>query len=332
MKKFKRATALLTAACLMVPALPVSADGGEQISTDTTASNGVTVESILDNYHEQIFQKRMQSGLSAASQSISDDIEEIRQETVEALEEIGYTAYSVTPENYYAVEDELNTDFASMELDPESSYIVVIGSDEGEDGTTAGTSFTYTYNGTTYTMRYLTVTSEAEDSYGKASTVNLLTSASKTLITNCLNTAISLYLGEVSTTLGTVASICGLDISKFSTSQTSTLYLNAGTNWTRIYTQVKNSTTGEWVIGCSVEYARCRSYMSGLYYSASTNQYEKVPEDDTSTTVYSENCKIQSWQKKNAAIGYENSTVIYDTTGAIKYKYGNTTKITHTCG
>lgn len=53
-------------------------------------------------------------------------------------------------------------------------------------------------------MRTLTVTAADDPLYGKASNVNVLNSKVKTVITNCLNTAIYAYISSISTALGTV--------------------------------------------------------------------------------------------------------------------------------
>ena len=42
--------------------------------------------------------------------------------TVETLNEAGYEAYNVTADNYDTLEDQLQTDFAEMGLDPNGSY------------------------------------------------------------------------------------------------------------------------------------------------------------------------------------------------------------------
>lgn len=128
----------------------------------------------------------------------------------------------------------------------------------GEDGInssnatsrmTTGSTFTYTYNNVTYSMRYCTVTAADDSAFSKASYCDLLTSSSETLIQNCLDIAISAYLSAVSAPLGTVASICGLSIGDFAPAKSATLGLNCGTNWTRVYTQVYSTYDGAWMNG-----------------------------------------------------------------------------------
>lgn len=150
-----------------------------------------------------------------------------------------------------------------------------------------------------------------------------------TVIENCLDTAISALISSVSSTLGTVASICGLSVSNFSTSSTSTMYLNGGTNWTRIFTQVYDSNYNHWMNGSCVEYVHATAYMSGLYYSSSSNAYEQVPGNERRAVKNSSKYFNDTWRKEKAVYGFENYWTQYDTVGDVKYYYGGTVKITH---
>ena len=138
-----------------------------------------SVEEILNNYHQRAFEAEMQGGEDTAatwSRSGGSEIT-LEQETVEELTEAGYEAYNVTGDNYDTLEAELNTDFADMGLDPDGNYIVVINGGTAETQASAGARVspdmgfdqvengdgypaTYTYNGVTYSVRYITVTSE----------------------------------------------------------------------------------------------------------------------------------------------------------------------------
>ncbi len=330
MKKMKKAIAsLLAVACVMMPVLQVNAGSDNQVT------NRNSVETILDAYHERI--ANLNNGIAACSSSddLTSGIEGIQQEIVEELQAIGYTAYSVTPESYSTVEDALDTDLQSMGLKNQYSYIVVVGDGEENGASTyssAGSSFKYQYNNVTYTMRYLTLTSADDPAFAKATTVDLLQSASKNLITNCLNTALYAYFDAVAKPLGTIASICGLDISNFGTAGTSTLFLNTGSSWTRVYTEVWCDSQREWVIGSSVEYATCRSNMSGLYYDATSNQHENVPTNEKTEKVYSDKYYNDTWRREKAAIGYLNRIPIYDAINSVSYMYGTKIVVTHTCG
>ena len=182
-------------------------------------------------------------------------------------------------------------------------------------------------------MRYLYVYAndvEADPDFAQASDASVLNSNSLTIINNCLNTAISAYLSSISPALGTVASICGLSINVFGTTQNSTMRLNGGTNWSRVYTQVYSTYDQLWVSGSSVEYVRATSFMSGLYYSAAQNRMVPVPTDESYSTVYSTNYNDYSWRKNTAVQRYLSSLpCMKDMTGSVSYYYGNSLKFTH---
>lgn len=323
----------LIIALLIICCIPVSAS--------TSPIPQATVEEILDAYY---FPSVASSERGAANCSLtSSAIENAQERTLSALTNAGYQAYSVTSDTFESTQKVLHTDLRELGLDEKYSYIIVITGEYPQSTISAQNHsrgvvppddpsdvFTFTYNGQTYTMRNVTVTSLDNPNFGKASTVNLLTSSSQELIKNCLNTAISAYISSFSTILGTVASICGLDISKFNTSQSSTLNLNGGTAWTRVFTQVWDTYYGAWTNGSCVEYAKASSYMSGQYYSATLNRYVSVPQDESVATLKSAYYNDYSWRKQNAVLGYLYSETRYDVTGSVKYYYGNTVKITHT--
>lgn len=299
-----------------------------EFSDKTQSLNLQIEESLLNDHNED--SNLMTAGDDSENLIKQKDI--IREETVQKLNLAGFEAYNVTPYNYNFVEETLNTDFETLGMDSQNSYIIVVnGEDDGvpNPASTTGSSFNYTYNGKTYKLRYLTITAADDSDYGKASTVNVLKSASKTLITNCLNTAISVYISSISNTLGIISSICGLDISKINTSQTMTLNMNCGSNWTRVYTQVYSDYDSIWETGSSVEYVRTSSYMSGQYYSSSSNKYVSVPQNSKSNTTYSSKYSDTNWRKQQAVLGFLSSVIKWNTTGSVQYKYGGTTKVTH---
>lgn len=230
----------------------------------------------------------------------------------------------MNPQTYHDVEDILDTDFGEIELKPQYSYIVAL---QGN----AGNEYTYTYGGTVYTLRDMTITAADDPAMGKSSYVNVLKSSSQTLIENCLNTAISAYIFAISYPLGTVASICGLNISNFGYGNVaeSTMGLNCYTNWTREFTQVWSEYDNAWLYASCVEYVKAFSYMSGTYYDAALNEGTSVPESRSSKTVYSSHYNNRTWRKQNAVIGYLNACIQYDTVGDVQYKYGGKVKVTH---
>lgn len=137
-------------------------------------------------------------------------------------------------------------------------------------------------------------------------------------------------ISAVSSPLGTIASICGLDVSNFGSAASSTMGLNAGSAWTRYYTQVYSSYDNAWAFCSSVEYVKCRTYMSGMYYDSKTNSMVAVPPNESSVTVFSSKYNDVTWKRQQAAIAFASgSPCISDKTGAVQYKYGSSVVITH---
>lgn len=243
----------------------------------------------------------------------------------------GYEAYVVNAYNYEEIEQRLNSNLSLMGIEPEGTYLIVYGNDEdNRQISPMASEFSYTYNGKSYRLRYCYVTAADNGSYSQASTCDLLKSTSKTVITNCLNTAINAYISAVCAPLGTVASICGLDISKIAPNKEVTLNMNCGSNWTRIFTEVYNTYDQQWQAGSSVEYVKYKSYMSGYYYNAATNAMEQVPGNESTGVKYSKYYNDYTWRNQKAAIAATNgSGCTYDVTGAVTYYYGNSLKATH---
>lgn len=257
-----------------------------------------------------------------------EELESLQYTTVEQLVELGYEAYAINPGNYSTMEKRLKTNFNEVNVKPCDHCIIIIsGSTENYRG--AGSSFSYTYDGTTYTLRTFTVTASDNSSYGKASSVDVLSSKVKSVIQSCLSAGISTLVGAVNTALGTVSTICGLVIDNFSFAQTSTMTMNCGSNWTRAYTQVYNASYDTWYNGSCTEYVCQFTYMSGLYYSSSVNHYVSVPTNQSLTYTYASNYYNNTWRRQNAVIGYLNSYVFYDLTGNVKYYYNGVLKVTH---
>lgn len=292
-------------------------------------SKMLTVEDISDvflNYYTNSDNARGKS--MSAEEKAAVFLDEYEQD----IENIGYEPHVVHSENYEQEQELLNTDFSTMSIHKNGTYLILVGLNDGQENmsrSATSPSFTYNYNGTAYTLRTLTVTN-ADLNYGKSSYCDLLKTTSKTLIENCLNTAISVYLYSISDILGTVASICGLSVSDFSSSGETSLLLNCGSNWTRQFTQVYSANRGSWVSGSSVEYVKTSSYLSGHYYSARTNSMENVPDQKASNIFYSQNYSNYTWKCEQAIIYMLNvNGVNYDMTGDVKYSYGGKVMITH---
>ena len=264
---------------------------------------------VMEEYYEEVKEKALEG----------KTLEEYQEQTVRKLSALGYEAYAVSATNYDEVQSCLKTNLKAVNIEEGDLCIIIVSGEDISRG--AGSSFSYTYNGTTYTLRTLTVTAADNSAYGDSNSVNVLSSKVKSVIQSCLNAAITTLAGSINSGLGTVATICGLVIDNFSYTQTSTMYLNCGTNWTRAYTQVYDSFYNEWYSGSCTEYVRQYSYMSGVYYSASTNGYVAVPTNESTVYTYASYYTNTTWKRDHAVLGYLNSYVYYDLTGSVYYYY-----------
>lgn len=269
-----------------------------------------------------------------AKAASTEEKRDVLYHTCELLEDAGVQSYVVESGNYEVIQEQLGVDFQDLGLRPEYTYLVIDG-DMGADHkgiqpySSESSAFSYTYNGKTYSLKYLTITAADDPAYEKADDADLLTSSSQELINNCLNTAIITYISSVSYAMGTVASICGLDISDFASGHSATLRLNGGANWNRVFTLVYSSADGGWMRGSSVEWVDTYSYMSGIYYDASTNRMESVERNEKRATRYSEYFSDYDWRKRNAVIYVINANGCnYDEVGSVSFYYGNSKKIT----
>lgn len=286
-------------------------------------------------YCNRLFRKKMRNAQIRTSTKYLY-FQKCQTPDIEIYNEEGFEAYSVNSDTYESVQEELETDLTELGVESEYSYIIVLdaageGSGDAQARASYGSSFNYTYNGTTYSLRRVTIYTSDDPKMYKNSKVDLLQSASINLINNCLNTAIYAYIDFLSGPLhlGTVAGICGLSIANFGTGGTSRLELNGATTWTRKYTQVWNNYDQRWASGSSVEDVQATSWMTGSYYDAHTNSTQLVPQNKSTKKLYSNNYSNTTWQNQYAIVGYLNSYIQFDTVGTVKYSYGGTVKITH---
>lgn len=339
-------TILLSVSIIFSTSLGVFAQPIDTSESQTTFA-GDSIGSIVSSFNNQIERVKLINKISENKNVVLLDA--IRNARDEALISAGYDVYRVNSETFSQIENQLNTNFEDIGLDSQSSYLIVLGGETNDLVTlnnnsesiesvimgpaTPGQPFNYTYNGTTYMLRCLYVTAdddEADPGYAQASTVNVLSSNSITLINNCLNTIVSSYISSISKSLGTVMSICGLQLFNFGTTQSSTLNLNGGTNWSRTYTQVYSNYDQAWYYCSCVEYVNTLSFMSGIYYNASLNQMVAVPGSSTTATMYSSYFYDNTWRNTQACYAFVNGLpCIYNKTGTVRYKYGTVIKITH---
>ena len=329
MKKKITALFLVLTMCFLYSTTS-SASSADDSNTDSSKSETSYVDTILSSYHERMADINLRTDITDVKKGQLKAT--LRDARAQALIDAGYEVFRINPNNFNSAKTELNTDLSKIGLDPSHSYLVILSAENVINGSPSS-SFTYTYNGTSYLMRYFTVTAdddEADPRYAQASTYDVLDSNVLSVIRNCLDTAISAYISEIWAPLGTVASICGLSISDFGENSRSTMTFNAGTNWTRVYTQVYSTYDQAWSFCSSVEYARSTSYMSGMYYDKNLNSMEPVPRDKSFEETDSPNYYDYTWRKTQAAIAFSSgSPCRYDLTGDDEFYYGDRLIITH---
>lgn len=295
-------------------------------------------DEIIQNYKEKLATIRLQqaeaSTMTARTSDLSSAKLDIQAETVEELQSAGYEAYNVNPQTFESVEDALNTDLTSAGLSEDGSYIIMI---EGENNSDTGispmantsSSFTHTYNGQTYTLRWMTMFVTDDPIFEKYSEVNLLESNARNVIEHFLDSAVDIVVGEVSKRAGIIKTILGLDISDFMVSYDAYMDYNATSTWTRRYTQVWDTYYQTWTNGCCVEEVEAASYINGWYYDVSLNTKNPLIKDFNKQVYYSDYYDDFTWRKDNAVIGYLTSAIRWDVTDDVKYKHDGDVIITH---
>lgn len=309
----------------------------------TTQNNKeMSVNEILEYYQNKIsFAKEKNTIVNNEKRN---EINNIRDERDMALTEAGYGVYRVNAKTFEKVGKELNTDMNKIGLDREKSYLIVISAkDYDSDNTPKPISaqkgatysyFNYSYNGISYKMRYMYVTAddeEASNDYLQMSSVDLIKSPTYLqAILNCLNTTISTYVSAVSSPLGIIYSLLGINISDIGYSSHSTLRFEGDSRWSRVFTQVWSSYDNAWTFGSSVECVEKITRIYGSVYNESTNSIEFKDSGYLIQHNYSDNYNNSTWRKSTAARNfYYSNPCSYDITGDVRYVYGNSTLITH---
>lgn len=264
-------------------------------------------------------------------EAASAGLQEARNNRLDAL---GEEYYILTKDNVGEIETELQTDLSQIgiEYDADSSFLILVGDWSGSNNrevrSSAGTTTTYTYNGVTYYLRMLTVTSSDYSSYAKSSSTNLLTSKTASFVKNLLNSLFQAVLSNSSQWIGYIGDLLGISVSSFGL-QGSGTYLNAtlGATWKRVYRQVWNASSSTWVYGSCVECAVCTWSLDSFLYNSKSAKYES-DYNSGAFTKYSSYYYDTSWQQKNAVIGYINGRIYYDKTGSVSYNFGTSKTIT----
>ena len=339
----KRLIAIVMIFALLVPISPAVA--ADEMSAPPT------VEEILNEYHRKAFEAWTQGESETAStwSRRGDNEKTLEQETVDTLTAAGYEAYNVTADNYETLENELNTDFASMGLDPEGSYIVVLG---GEDpAATEGAStynvspnpeiigppdggssyFTHTYNGETYYMRRITVTADQNTALNQTTPVNLLEKYGLVDLWNDLNVPITVisFLPQAAV-VGTIYSLVSLMVPDIQYTDPTLLMFIGATNWTPTYIQVYDSEDSEWQWRAVYEYATAGYFINETHYDSYLNRNVNNSDGGTFQLIYSTNYYNQELLFDYAAMYHAAKGYWRDTVETVEYAFDGEVVITHT--
>lgn len=335
----KKAIALLLICCMMM---------GMTVSATAEAAPAPTIEEILNEYHQKSFENAQENTSSANARSGGGKT--LEEETVDALNNAGYEAYNVTAENYDALEESLQTDFAEMGLDPNGSYIIAISGEDNapsnpnsrlmdppsydlvDPGTGGYSSFTYTYNGTTYTMRYVTVTPTLTENIHlrMLSEVNLMDDLSESQREDILNQTLSIV--SLVPQFSVQATLLSLLINSFPNANATTpqsLIYQAGSVWTTTYTQVYDAHFKEWELSACVEYVTQQDFVFYTYFNPATKLYESTSSSGFVSTIYSAHYNDKEYMKQIAAIAFENNAYLLDIVEEVMYHFNDETVIIH---
>lgn len=303
------------------------------------------MDEILNEYHQKAFEAEAAGETSGATYSPRSGFPEktLEQETVDNLNDAGYEAYNVTAENYEALETQLKTDFADMGLDPDGSYIIAISGEESasaspDNGSRAivpapdwgGNGFGFNYNGTEYTMRYITVTVADESNLGRVTPIELLDEYDVDNLMNDLNLPITILssLGVFPYT-GTVYSLFSAILPPNQYNRHDSLLYRGASNWTIKYIQIYDSQDQEWTWSACTDYVNLRYFINYTYYESSTNDYQEISTNGSYGTVYAELYDEPETLKVRAALAYENYGKWVDDVEHVTYQFGGETIITH---
>lgn len=278
-KTKKRMIALFLTFAMIVPFTPA-------VAADDTVPRP-TVEEILSEYHQKAFEAEAAGETATASTYSRSGSSErtLEQETVDTLNAAGYEAYNVTSENYDTLQTQLQTDFADMGLDPEGSYIITISGEDSQNSNASGIgprmmvpvdpggggdgTFTHTYNGTEYRMRYMTVAGQ-DDDLRDQTLIYTLRNSRVSIDWDDVDTAILYYASDHATNPVPVASILSMLTDAFSDDNyirlsNNSITMYARTIWDLQYIQVYNSSNDKWISSQRSEYANSSSWCIGSF-------------------------------------------------------------------
>ena len=332
----KKIISFILVLCLLMVSIPAASAGSE-----STPSR--TVEEILDEYHSRVIADLSSENSAAGnSRSINNSVASLTQETVNTLNATGYEAYHVTPTNYRTLENQLYTDFEGMGLNLDGSYIIVIHGDASNaNNTTNGigsraivpnpglgggtTYFNYSYNGKSYSMRYVTVTPAENSALRQNSDVELLEGCTSAQKANALNNILT-YLSLIPN-LSVTTTFLSLLLSVLPNAESTvpdSIDFRAYSIWNTTYTQVYDSAAAKWRMSTCVEYAKRDYDIQYSFYDPEANRYGQTYKTASFPNVYSEHYSDWEYMKQVAAISFDSNTHPLDTVSELRYKYKDT--------
>lgn len=236
--------------------------------------------------------------------------------------------YHVTEDNYHDLQTALQTDFESMGLSSNSSYIITFSGDENQKNRSIANplpeqttpnfggdnTFTYKYNGNEYKMRYAIVTSTSAEemvtttTHAIQKTYWLSDKVSTIFETALISVADNVFEGIP---VGTIASLLLTNPSDnaYVELAPSELTVFAQSIWTLQYIQVWDSNYSRWYACQSAEYVTTHARCAGYLYNAKTNSSEWYSGPEQSATIYSSKYYLIEQRKADAMRAYDLSTI-----------------------
>ena len=301
-----------------------------------------TVEEILNEYHRKAFEAQIQGDTETAStwSRRSGNTKTLEQETVDTLTEAGYEAYNVTADNYETLQAELKTDFATMGLDPEGSYIMVISGEEAEETAPensvaplnispnpeitqppdggGSTLFEYIYDDETYYMRYVTVTATENSHLRQIDDVTLneeLGPYNAIEIAGMASSVIgflsdSIIVDGITTCVvmfNTPVSISLLLLDllpDYTPKLTDLIRMTGSCVWTVQYTQIYDFGEEQWFLNAGVEYVTVQKYVDYDIYNPNTYLYDSTRVYYDNEVIYSALYNEPETMKQRAVLAY----------------------------
>ena len=327
---FKKFTSLLLIFAMLVTSSPVLAAG------NTPAKP--TVEEILNEYQQKAFEaESAETTDNTTTYSNRSSSRTLEQETVDALNSAGYEAYNVTPSNYHTLEAKINTDFASMGLDPGGSYIIAIsGEDNGilnsqntsrgflpeqdifDDG--GSPYFEYTYENTTYSMRYVTVTSADRSTLKRQIAFGVDRAQNTSRWGDIIDTVLSFYIdGKAKVPISTIASLLvSIFGNNLPTAQSYDGFVVTGaTTWTLQFIEVYDTYDNIWVPSQCSEYAITTWSPTHWVYYEPIKDHKPYTGETITFRTNSEDYSNTAYRKQAAAEYYCIGSRMLDFTGDI---------------